>query len=388
MVKNILLILIGLAFGAFVTVYGLRYFSQSTPIANKLLSPLGLQKPEVVGFLPYWLMAKEGKNYSDVLTNLSYFCLTVGPDGRILKYTDENNTETEPGWLALKSGKADKYLKEFSEKNHKRSLVLFSADKENIDLLMSDPVTHARNLSEDVSPIVKEYGFNEINIDIEDVAVATDGARTSFTAFSKTFHDEIKKDNKDIELSIDVSPIVIFKPYLTDLNSISEYYDKVVFMMYDFHYQGSSATGSVSPVNGAGKTEEFDTEVSVEKALEVLSPEKIIVGAPLYGYEWETLSDKPKSGVIPGTGITASSKRVADFLEKCATCSPQFDPVTKESYLIFKNQETNTYHQIFYPDRKSMEEKIKLVKKYKLGGVALWAMGYESDEILEPLKGL
>ncbi|MFZ6034735.1 MAG: glycosyl hydrolase family 18 protein [Patescibacteria group bacterium] len=378
MLNKFLLFFGGVVLGSFIMVFLLRFVSGGNPMANRLLSPIGLQKQEVIGFLPYWLIGAEKKNYEGYVSSLSYFSLSIGPDGKILKYTDDAQTETEPGWLALKSGKA----------KGAKSLVIFAADKERIDILMGDPVTNAKNLAGDLLPIIREHGFTDINIDIEDVVEASDSARSSFTVFSKTFHDEIKSKNQDIIISIDVSPIVLFKPYLTDLTAISKYYDKIIFMMYDFHFQNSSATGAVSPVNGGGISAEFDTEVSVKKALEILDAEKIIIGVPLYGYEWETLTNKPNAGVIPGTGITASNKRVEEFLEKCATCSATFDATSKESHLVYKDEETDTYHQIFFPDRRAMEEKVKLVKKYRLGGIALWAMGYEGKTILEPLKGL
>ena len=59
--------------------------------------------------------------------------------------------------------------------------------------------------------------------------------------------------------------------------------------------------------------------------------------------------------------------------------------MAKESYIIYKDDETGVYHQIFYPDKKSMEEKSQFAEKNNLGGVAVWALGYEGKTILEPL---
>jgi len=59
--------------------------------------------------------------------------------------------------------------------------------------------------------------------------------------------------------------------------------------------------------------------------------------------------------------------------------------LSRESYLIYHNQATNTYHQIFYPDEGAMAAKVELAKKYNIGGVALWALGYEGKTILNPL---
>ena len=386
MFKKILLSLLGLSFGIIFSIFILKYFGKLSPNVNKLLTPLGLQKTEVVGFLPYWLISEENNNYLTYLNSISYFGLTVTADGSIEKFTKP--TETEPGWLSLKSGKINAIMDIFKQKNFKRSLVVFSGNQENISQLIEDPVKHAENLMNEVSPVISQYGFTDLNLDIESVSIASDIARQNFTVFIKIVHEQLQKNNPGITLSIDVSPIVLFKPYLVNVSAISSFVDTVIFMNYDFHYQGSSVTGAVSPVNGAGISAEFDTEISVKEALKILPPEKIIMGVPLYGYEWETLSDYPHASVIPGSGITASNKRVEEFLSKCASCSAKFDPVSKESYFIYLDQETNTYHQFFYPDKQATEEKVNLVKKYRLGGIALWALGYEGSSILEPLKNL
>lgn len=387
MLNKFLLFIIGIILGIVSMIFILKYNGKSLPETNNLLNQFNIiQKPIVFGFLPYWLISKDNKDYSPYLDTISYFGLIIDKDGTILKRSKP--TETEPGWLALQSGKINTILTATENKDLKKSLVVFSGDQESINQLMDDPIKHGQNLIDKISPILTQYEFSDLNIDIESVSIATESARESFTLFMKTVHDQLQKQNNSISISIDVSPTALLKPYLINVAAISPFVDKVIFMTYDFHYQGSGVTGAVSPVNGAGKSAEFDTETSIKEALKILEKEKIILGIPLYGYEWETLLDHPNAAVIPGSGIVASNKRVEEFLATCATCSAKFDPVSKESYLIYKDQETDTFHQFFYPDKQATQEKINLVKKYHLGGVVLWALGYEGNEILEPLKNL
>ena len=40
----------------------------------------------------------------------------------------------------------------------------------------------------------------------------------------------------------------------------------------------------------------------------------------------------------------------------------------------------DSYHQIFYPDKQSTQVKVQFVKNEGLGGLALWALGYEGEE--------
>ncbi len=376
--------MIGLICGVVVTQFILKYKSRLSPQVSRLLNPLGIQQTSVIGFLPYWLIGKSNTDYSQYVNTLSYFGLTVNEDGTIQKFT--NPGESEPGRLALQSGKMNPILNTAQKNNQDLSLVVFSGDQNKIGNLIADPGTHANTLTEAVSPILKSHDFTDLNIDIESVSLASDSARQNFTILIKTIHDQLKLKNNSVTISIDVSPTALIKKYLIDVPAISPYVDKIIFMTYDFHYQGSFVTGAVSPVNGAGESAEFDVETSVKEALKILPPEKIILGVPLYGYEWETLTDHPHAATIPGTGIVASNKRIEDLISSCASCSAQFDPVSKESYIIYKDVDTKTFHQLFYPDKQSIQEKIKLMQKYHLGGLALWALGYEGDSILEPLK--
>jgi len=330
--------------------------------------------PAVIGFLPYWLLDKADKNYSRYLTEMTYFGLTVNPDGTIQKYVKPG--EAEPGWYALTSGK-------FSPPpNLKMSLAVFNADPEAINELIAEPASHAAALAEEVRPLMDEYGFTVLNLDLESVLDASESARQNFTAFVSAL-----KKNLNKQLTIDASPTDLVKARLIDLTMVGPLVDSVILMTYDYHYSGSLVAGPVAPSFGAGIDSEFDVETGIQKALAVLPADKIILGVPLYGYEWETLTSNRRAAVLPGSGIIASNRRIEEFLSGCATCSSQLETAAQESYLVYKDQGTNTYHQIFYPDEKFMSAKIALAEKYRLGGLAFWALGYEGNSIFNPVAG-
>jgi len=52
--------------------------------------------------------------------------------------------------------------------------------------------------------------------------------------------------------------------------------------------------------------------------------------------------------------------------------------------MIYKDEKTNTYHQVYYPNQQSTQSKVDLAKEMKLGGIAVWALGYEDPSILKP----
>lgn len=384
MVKKSLIIIAGFFIGVVIQYLFVFYPSFASKDENPITYIENqFSKKQVIGFLPYWLLSKAKTDYSDYINTITYFGLTIDIDGTILKM--QNVQENEPGWYALQSGKADPLLDNARTKKQKLSLLLFNGNEASISAVMKNPTVHARNLVKDVKPIMQKYEFTDLNIDIESVKVASDDERLRFTEFIK----EVKKgidENKLGTLTIDISGDSLVKKRLIKLADVAPFVDYIVIMAYDYHYIGSQIAGPVAPLFGAGVTSEYDTQAAVEIALESVPAKKIILGIPLYGYEWETLRNTTRSATLPGSGLTASTQRISKLQSDCATCSAQIDDDAKESYIIYKNTQTGTFHQVFYPDQKSTSAKIDFARNAKLGGVALWALGYEDSIILEPLK--
>ena len=163
MLKKLFTAIIGLLIGLLCGYLIISNFPAIFPdnrSVSKIFSPLGSPKHQVIGFLPYWLINKADKDYTQYLTNLTYFGLTISADGTILKYS--NPGETEPGWLALKTGKVDPFFESAKKNNISLSLLVFAGDEGKIADLISDPVPHADNLISDVAPIMKQYQFSDL----------------------------------------------------------------------------------------------------------------------------------------------------------------------------------------------------------------------------------
>ncbi len=345
------------------------------------IQSLHVKRPEIIGFLPYWLLGKADKQYERFITDLTYFGLALKEDGSILTHT--NPQELEPGFNTLKGDSLSAMLSDLSAKHVSSSLLIISGDDVVIRELLTDPVKHAETMMRDVLPIMKEKKFTDLNLDIETFMEASASDRGKFTEFVKTVKDILISSHAGT-LTIDLIPIALVRPKLYDAAELGKLADRIVLMTYDYHYSGSVTSGAVAPIGGAGETIEYDVKTAVEEALKVLPKEKILLGVPLYGYQWETISEASESATIPGGSSTASVRRIAEKLRACTECITGIDPYSEEPYLIYK--EGDVYNQIYYEDETSMSKKIALAKKYELGGVALWALGYEDDTLLKPLE--
>lgn len=369
MLKKIVLFILIAVLGAGCAV-GTMYLLGVSPVRfdNPILTTVGITKPEIVGFLPYWLIPKATKDYSKYITTLTYFGLSLNGDGTIKKLN--NPGEEEPGWTALKAHKFPAY-------NAKQSLLVISGDDEVIGSIVNDPVTSANNLVSEVSPIMKDQGFTDLNLDIESFLDASPAAQANFTTFVKTV-----KNGMHTTVTLDLIPIALVKEKLYDARALGQIVDRIVLMTYDFHYTGSFTAGANAPIGGAGTTLEYDTETAVKEALKVMPANKILLGIPLYGYEWETIQNASESATIPGGASVASSARVEEVLSQCASCSAVTDPVAKEPYVIFPKNDY--FNEIYFENADSMKTKIAMAQKYRLAGVALWALGYEDSTMLAP----
>ena len=387
MLKAFLTIFFGLILGLGIGIF--LVFStkgNSTP-----LSPMNLKqaiqpaKKESLGFLPYWLLDKAKNDYSGYITTLDYFSLTLDVDGTILKSTTP--VELEPGWHALTSGSVDTFLNTAKSKNIKLSISIFDGSQASIDRVLDDPSTAGTNLVNDMSKVMSKYGFSDLNLDIESITEATPAAQLKFAQFVSEVRNQISLQKLPYTLSIDIAPIDFIKNNrLIKPELIEKYVDKIILMAYDFHSPGSFVTGPVAPLGGAGTIAEFDTKVGVEKALKVTTPGKILLGIPFYGYSWETIDNFERAAIVPSSAVITSNSTVEDILSKCTNCSTQFDDIAKEAYVIYKDNDTNTYHQIFYPDKKSTEAKVNFVNSEGLAGIAIWALGYEGGSVINPIQ--
>lgn len=386
--KTIVAIGIGLALGIISGFVWISLFPFSQPLSHgkTFISPSvqnkGTGKRQVVGFLPYWLLSKATKDYSPYLTTLTYFALRIDKDGSIVKKVSP--TQYEPGWYALTSGKADDLFAQARTSHIALSLTIDSGNIDSIDSFISSASASASTLVAQIQPLLQQYGFSDLNLDIEYTKNASDNERKNFLEF---VHDVQRDLPSGITLTVEVSPVDTIQKQLIDISRIGTYANTIILMAYDYHSPDSFVAGPVAPLFGAGVESEFDVTTAVDTLRKEIPSQKIVLGIPLYGYEWETLGTIPRSAIIPGSGVLASNNRAETLLSACQNCTVHSDDVAKESYLSFFSNDTHTNHAIFFPDSLSTAAKRDYAIENNLGGLALWALGYEGSTILNPLVG-
>jgi spore germination protein YaaH len=358
------------------------YLGRITP-QDILVSPLGewISKPEIIGFQPYWLVASGKKNYASDITTLTYFGLRMEQDGTIRK--EDRPGEAEPGWRMLNSDRYAATLSAHRVSKTKLSLLVQNMVEEEILTFIKEPETTAKTLVSEIAPIMRKHGFTDLNLDIESFNKASDSARMGYTRFVQAVKNELVAGQLGT-LTVELTPKSPIEMHLIDVARIGQIADYVVLMAYDYHYVYSSTAGAVAPVSGVPQTAEYDVETALKETLRYVPPAKVILGVPLYGYEWETLSSDPGAPVIPGSWQVATGSRVVPYAASCTDCTTGFDPISQEPYVIFPGERPGHFQQVFYENKEALQAKINLAKKYQIAGVAMWALGYESEGMLDP----
>lgn len=375
--------IIGLALGVVVGVASL-YSMSKLPFRPEFggYRLMGIHKPEIVGFLPYWLLGKTDASYPQ-LTTLTYFGLQLNTDGTIKKLA--NPKEEEPGWTALWGAKWQAKAASTRKAGQRLSLLVQMSGEGSIQNLIASPVEHGQTIVSEVGPLMRQGGFTDLNLDIESFVEASPAARTQFTQLVQTVADGVHAQKLGT-LTLDLSPSAIVKPFLYDPVELGKIVDTVVLMTYDYHYAGSYLAGAVAPLNGAGTEAEFDVATGIKEAMKAIPKEKLVMGIPLYGYTWETLTPRPKSPVVPGSGYAVSYRTILDLPQDCAGCQTGVDQRAQEPFLLYPSTDAGITKQVFYEDAAAIRQKLQLAKESRLAGVALWALGYESGALLDPVS--
>src|ERR1035437_6909576 len=136
------------------------------PVNSSILSAVGIEKPRIIGFLPYFLTSRATNNYNPYITTLTYFGFTIDTNGHVVKLT--NPQQEDPGWYDLQTAAVQKKLTDARNNNVTLSLTVIQQNEASISALLSNPKNHANILLSDVIPVMKKYGFTDLNIRSEE----------------------------------------------------------------------------------------------------------------------------------------------------------------------------------------------------------------------------
>ena len=199
-------------------------------------------------------------------------------------------------------------------------------------------------------------GMDGINVDFETLS---EDAGPHFLEFLRELSIECHKNN--LVLSVD-NPVPEDFTSHYDRREQGLVVDYVVIMGYDEHYVGSDA-GSVASLPWV--------EQGVTDTLAEVPAQRTILAVPFYTRLWKTTGGALTSEAI---GMSEAQRVLSENQVETV-----WDGSVGQNYAEFE-KDGSTY-QIWVEDAQSLAEKVKLIPKYDLAGVAQWRLGFESNDI-------
>ncbi len=380
-----------------VSVYA--FWQSSLPLVSPIALIENIYHPEkksqkvVYGFLPYWNLKHAGKLQINHLTHLAYFALDLNEDGTAHKKT--NARELEPGWNKLNSDETKSILYQSKLLKQKTVLTVTAMDPELIESIVNTP-DHAKTAINSILEIYADFSFDGINVDFEYVGEPDDITINNFTNFVKDLKQTCQITYPNCFIDIDVFGDAASKKRLWDLESLHPHVSHVIIMAYDYYRKSSTQAGPVAPLTGAckGKSNDPCLEQDILEHLSLYTKkvpqDKLVLGVPFYGYEWQTASEDFLANTYPKTGAIATYQRIRELLQDplTASVSSKWSNTTLSPYIVYYDQDK--IKQIHYENEYSLELKVDVLKATNLGGIAIWALGYETpfNEIWSPIGKL
>lgn len=325
---------------------------------------------QVIGFFPYWNLDKiDDVNFS-VLTTVYYFAIDINGNGSF--------NGDDPGWPKMYSEDFEKLKTKVMENKLRFGLTIVNLDADSITQNVNNEINQNRLIKNTIK-VMKEKGFTDLNIDLEYAGTNDLQTTKNYTNFVDKMTKAVKEEIPDSKVSIDSFADGVIKPRVLDVKKIGEIVDEVIIMAYDFHRINSIVAGPVAPLFGKG-TQEYDVATSVSDYLTVLSPEKIILGVPFYGYEWPTEKNEKGSFVIKSfrdPELASYHRSLQTAKENNAVIN--FDDVTKSAWFSYYDKDSYSWRQVWFENERSLGLKFDLVNQAGLSGIGIWALGYDGS---------
>jgi len=214
-------------------------------------------------------------------------------------------------------------------------------------------------LLDDVVNIMKEKGYQGINIDFENVYPED---REKYNQFLQRSVDRLKPEGYFVSTSVAPKESADKKGLLYEAHDYEAHgriADFVVLMTYEWGYR-LGPPQAISPVN--------QMEDVVEYALSVMPPEKILLGFQVYARDW----------LLPHQeGQEAETFDMQEAIRRAAKYNAeiQYDELTQSPYFRYFDEQ-GRQHEVWFEDARSTQAKFDLVTDNNLKGLSYWELGF------------
>ncbi len=208
--------------------------------------------------------------------------------------------------------------------------------------------------------IAAQTGLDGINVDFESIREET---APQFLQFLKELC--VAAHGQGLVVSVD-NFVPLYTRYYKRAEQVKTV-DYIVIMGYDEHTASSEEIGSVASLPFV--------EQGITDTLEEVSSEKVINAIPFYTRAWTEVFGE----TVPQSEALGMDEAAAFVAEHGITTA--WDASVGQNVGSAETDEAR--YSIWLEDEQSIAEKMKLIQKYDLAGVAEWRLGFERSTVWE-----
>lgn len=260
--------------------------------------------------------------------------------------------------------------------------------------ILANPATRQRHI-EAIIKFAQDGQYDGIDLNYEQFAFADgrdswESTRPNWVTFIAELAEKLHIAGRTLTVSI---PVVYNKNrdpdsgyWVYDYGAIVKHVDHIRMMAYDYSVR---EPGPIAPLDYVQR--------SIKGAIEATgNPEKLVLGLPAYGRNWPVSStgvcpepDPANNITVPGT-TSVTARTVKDLIER-RDAIPIYNGTTAEWSFIYKLEISDGIttcvqtRQVHYVDAQGIRARMDLAVKAGLGGVALWALGFDNDDVWDAM---
>ncbi|MCK5037360.1 MAG: hypothetical protein KAS73_15790 [Candidatus Sabulitectum sp.] len=302
----------------------------------------------VFGFLPYWV--NQAWLHYDLISVLAVFSVDMGAGGTI------TNSHGFPATFAT---------------------AMDQAHANGAEVVVT--VTNFSGSS--IHSILTTGRFTAIAT-IEDLVNSTvvDGVCIDFENVQSADSDSLVTFMEDLRTALPYAHISICTPVVDwsgafNYSELAQSCDALMMMCYAFSGSWSTVAGPNAPLVGWGSSPESSSNMAwalcdyIRYAPDV--HEKLVVGLPYYGHQWETVGSSTHS-----PASNCSTLFYTTMADRADAYGALWD---EESLTPWYRFYSSGWNQGWYDDDESLGLKYDMVTMAGIQGIGIWALGYDGE---------
>ena len=258
------------------------------------------------------------------------------------------------------------YINWAKQNNYKVwAMVSNNANKDTTSTILNS-YTLRTNMINTIVSLANKYNLDGINIDFENM---NESDKSMFSRFIIELEPKLKEAGKTLSVDVTAPDGGGDWSECYERDVIGNVADYIVFMAYDQNGAYSSKEGTTAGYNWV------ETNLNKFIKREEIPSNKIVLGMPFYTRLW-----KEENGNV--TSKTVNMKNVDTVIP--SDVQRTWDDTLKQNYVEYTQD--SVVYKMWIEDEASIKEKVGLVRKYNLAGVASWEKDREKNTIWAVIK--